>query len=574
MKNIRSIRRQAGKRFCFVEFTDHASAMFIVERSQRRAFKWDDRTLVIGWAHGSDSSAAQHNNPGSSQAISSHKTEEQRLQQMLDERQLIPPSDDAHTLYIGNLPAFESEAALTDALQTVLSESAGITAVQSSAANHHHHHQQQQQHHAQFHFAFVDFVDYAHAMAVITRSLNERVYLQGRVLVIGWTKHSAKQPPQPLLLQEPPHPGCKVLYLGHVPTDVSSTQLQESLWTQLHWHLPQLETSSIVSVRKTVGRDYAFVDFADVHTARSAFEVINQSQIVLQSPTAANSDPSTATATTTTTTTTTTPASSSSSSSSSTTASTALTAGWAKGRAADAENQSADCWFCLASPSVKVHLLVSVGHHAYAALPRGGLTPHHILLCPIDCVPSRLHLSLEAKQELLKYLRAWEKYFASQGHILITYERCIRTRNSRDHMQIHCIPLPHEFLLNVESVFAQKIAEHGYTFHDIPSNVAVEDFVLQAEGGPYQEYFYIELPYEVLDAEGKGTGAVKRKKKVYLQEDVQQKPFLMSFGSEVVAHMMEKPERAFWKNCVVPEEEEAEIAEQLRAEFAPFDPSV
>ena len=31
-----------------------------------------------------------------------------------------------------------------------------------------------------------------------------------------------------------------------------------------------------------------------------------------------------------------------------------LSFGWAKGRPADADASSADCWFCLASPSLKV----------------------------------------------------------------------------------------------------------------------------------------------------------------------------------------------------------------------------
>ena len=41
------------------------------------------------------------------------------------------------------------------------------------------------------------------------------------------------------------------------------------------------------------------------------------------------------------------------------------------------------CWFCLASPEVEKHLVVSVGNHAYLALAKGGLVPQHLLILPI-----------------------------------------------------------------------------------------------------------------------------------------------------------------------------------------------
>ncbi|RYG94361.1 hypothetical protein EON65_57610 [archaeon] len=39
-------------------------------------------------------------------------------------------------------------------------------------------------------------------------------------------------------------------------------------------------------------------------------------------------------------------------------------------------------------------MVVSVGQHNYLAMPRGGIDPHHVLICPIDCVPNRIHFSV------------------------------------------------------------------------------------------------------------------------------------------------------------------------------------
>lgn len=41
------------------------------------------------------------------------------------------------------------------------------------------------------------------------------------------------------------------------------------------------------------------------------------------------------------------------------------------------------CWFCLGSPEVEKHLVVSVGTNVYLALAKGGLTEEHILVLPI-----------------------------------------------------------------------------------------------------------------------------------------------------------------------------------------------
>jgi hypothetical protein len=45
--------------------------------------------------------------------------------------------------------------------------------------------------------------------------------------------------------------------------------------------------------------------------------------------------------------------------------------------------RSADCWFCLSSPKVEKHLVVSIGDEVYLALAKGPLVPEHVLILPI-----------------------------------------------------------------------------------------------------------------------------------------------------------------------------------------------
>ena len=47
------------------------------------------------------------------------------------------------------------------------------------------------------------------------------------------------------------------------------------------------------------------------------------------------------------------------------------------------EDSRTECWFCLASPQLEDHLIVSVLDSSYLALPKGGLVPLHSLIVPI-----------------------------------------------------------------------------------------------------------------------------------------------------------------------------------------------
>ena len=99
------------------------------------------------------------------------------------------------------------------------------------------------------------------------------------------------------------------------------------------------------------------------------------------------------------------------------------------------DSHSDDCWFCLASPSLKTHLIMSVADNAYVALPRGAVEPRHALIIPIECVPSRIHLSQGAKSDLRKFESALDKLYLQQDFASLRFERAIRTKG-RDHMQV------------------------------------------------------------------------------------------------------------------------------------------
>lgn len=112
---------------------------------------------------------------------------------------------------------------------------------------------------------------------------------------------------------------------------------------------------------------------------------------------------------------------------------------------------------------------MSVGEHSYLALPRGAMTAKHVQIAPIECVPSRVHLSAAARAEMVRFQDAVESVFQAEGCVSLRFERALRTKGSRDHMQAHMIPLSLSAgqLSKSFAVFLQKASAAQLKFHEI-----------------------------------------------------------------------------------------------------------
>lgn len=96
------------------------------------------------------------------------------------------------------------------------------------------------------------------------------------------------------------------------------------------------------------------------------------------------------------------------------------------------------CWFCLSSPNIDTHLVVSVGDHCYCAIAKGPLCPGHVLILPIEHHPSTISLSSDAEVELDKYKHAIRECFKKQGNATIFFERYLQLRaGTHAHLQVH-----------------------------------------------------------------------------------------------------------------------------------------
>jgi hypothetical protein len=170
-----------------------------------------------------------------------------------------------------------------------------------------------------------------------------------------------------------------------------------------------------------------------------------------------------------------------------------------------------------------------VGNYCYLALPKGSVNDYHILIIPIDCFPNRLHLSKTCREELARFLHSLSEFFTKQLKMtFVLFERAIRTSNGRDHMQVQMIPFDLSQLSeDPVTIFQRKAEESRLSFQELEEGVELDDFLVSDESGPFQEYFYIEIPRHL-----ENQNREERRRFIFIRREVHLK-FPMSFGNEV-----------------------------------------
>ncbi|XP_030642353.1 CWF19-like protein 1 [Chanos chanos] len=209
---------------------------------------------------------------------------------------------------------------------------------------------------------------------------------------------------------------------------------------------------------------------------------------------------------------------------------------------------SGPCWFCLASPEVEKHLVISIGTHCYMALAKGGLTPDHVLLLPIGHYQSVVDLASEVVEEMEKYKSAVRKFCKSRGYRCILFERNYRSQ----HLQLQVVPVPMDRCSteDIKEAFMVQAQEQQMELMEIPEHTDLKQIA-----PPGTPYFYVEL-----DSGEKLFYHIK-------------KNFPLQFGREVLASeaVLNIPMRADWRECKSSREEEEAMTKRVRTDFEPFD---
>lgn len=147
---------------------------------------------------------------------------------------------------------------------------------------------------------------------------------------------------------------------------------------------------------------------------------------------------------------------------------------------------SGPCWFCLASPQVEKHLVISIGTHCYLALAKGSLTPQHMLILPIGHYQSVVELSSEVVQEMEEYKSALRSFYRSRGERCVLFERNYRSQ----HLQLQVVPVPLDRCTteDIKEAFMVQAQEQQMELMEIPQHTDLKQIA-----PPGTPYFYVEL---------------------------------------------------------------------------------
>ncbi|KAF5308205.1 hypothetical protein FQR65_LT06385 [Abscondita terminalis] len=148
------------------------------------------------------------------------------------------------------------------------------------------------------------------------------------------------------------------------------------------------------------------------------------------------------------------------------------------------EFDQSKCWFCLASPSVEKHLVISVGRLVYLVLAKGGIVNDHLLICPIEHHQSGVGLPEQILGEIERFKKALKKLFKTKDLEPVFFERNYKT----SHMQIQVIPIPTAAKKELAEIFKDEAEGHGFKLETLDDCNRIDQVL--PKGAPY---FYVEL---------------------------------------------------------------------------------
>ncbi|XP_015599550.1 CWF19-like protein 1 [Cephus cinctus] len=210
------------------------------------------------------------------------------------------------------------------------------------------------------------------------------------------------------------------------------------------------------------------------------------------------------------------------------------------------EFDQAKCWFCLSSPQVSKHLVISVGTEVYVALAKGGLVKDHFLILPITHHQNLAILPENVAKEVKLYKKAVTKYYASTDKVPVFFERNYKS----SHCQLQAVPVHKNQAPAIKETFQELASCNNFQLSELPLHTQ-----LQQIAQPGTLYFYVELP--------NGEALYYRIKK----------DFPLQFGREVLAsdRILDINDRSDWRDCQMDKEEETELAKNIRKQFQPYD---
>eukprot|EP01133_Synstelium_polycarpum_P007653 gene7653-8957_t len=211
--------------------------------------------------------------------------------------------------------------------------------------------------------------------------------------------------------------------------------------------------------------------------------------------------------------------------------------------------QETPCWFCLSSPEVESHLIVTIGSEAYLALPKGGIVMDNSLVVFIEHKPSYVSLADSERADVDKLVDGLRTLHAKEDKVLVVYERFINLKFSTQlHGHIQVVPIP----IALQDKLQEAFTNHA-EFQNVTMNI-IDTFEQFKKDVGDNQYFSVMLP------NGKYMYVIVEKGA----------HFDFQFGRQVLCDLLGTPERLNWKECALSKEEEEKQTVAFRERFEPY----
>lgn len=244
-----------------------------------------------------------------------------------------------------------------------------------------------------------------------------------------------------------------------------------------------------------------------------------------------------------------------------------------------------ECWFCLSSPTLSSHLLISIGASAYLAAPKGGLSEGHVLIVPVAHAGSTGELLASSAKsgdaadearatldEMEKYWTAVSKMESSNGNLIVGFEVSPpppADGRRQAHMALQLVPVPGSRL--DDSKFrdiATKLANRAGM--EVYSGPVTESGISRGvPHDPSQAYIRFLLP------EGSVTLIPSPPTQQPAHLPARPASFPFTLPRQVLVDFLGMDAGLVdWKKCALGEEKESEAVERYKERFGGFDPVV
>jgi hypothetical protein len=193
------------------------------------------------------------------------------------------------------------------------------------------------------------------------------------------------------------------------------------------------------------------------------------------------------------------------------------------------------CWFCLANPAIRKHLIIEIWDEVYLTLAKGGLIPEHLIIIPIEHIPSNSNLKGNLKLEMDSKLAKIDSVFKSKGKALCYFAI---HQNPAHHLHYQLVGIPFDKIEEFRKFAHTFSQEKGYPL-TLPEN--------------YHDELVTEFRIIVF-----GTD-------IKLRHEIENNSFFpANFGRELVATFLGLENRIDWRLSPLTEDDERSLVKEWK----------